>query len=185
MRVYFVTSNDKKFEEASKVFSSFAIKLERINRKYVEIQADKLEEVAEFSARYLMDNTPKPFILEDSGLFIDALKGFPGVYSSYVFRTIGLQGVLSLMEGKSNRGARFLSVVAVVHNNEVVLCRGVCEGHISHTARGHGGFGFDPIFIPRGEKRTFAEMSAADKNAYSHRGKSMRLAAKYIAENMD
>ncbi|MEM0493010.1 MAG: XTP/dITP diphosphatase [Candidatus Thermoplasmatota archaeon] len=177
-RIYFITSNKGKYNELRhKIESSgYNIILEQKDMGYPEIQADTLEEVAEYGIRYIRDRCSDPCIIEDSGLFINALKNFPGVYSKYVYLTIGLDGVLRLMSDKKNeeRSALFKSVFAYVDDkSEPVLFTGECKGLISDSIRGTHGFGYDPIFIPSGSDRTFAEMSTKEKNHYSHRGKSM------------
>jgi len=118
--------------------------------------------------------------VEDAGLFIDALNGFPGPYSSYVYRTIGVEGVLKLVEGKS-RGAAFVSVIALYHPGKGVrVFKGMCRGVIAQHPRGFSGFGFDPIFIPEGVGKTFAEMREDEKNKLSHRGEAARKLIEWL-----
>src|SRR5437870_12159871 len=106
------------------------------------------------------------FLIDDSGLFVDALGGFPGVYSSYVYRTIGPGGVLALMKREARRSARFETVFLLGRRGRPPrIFRGACEGSIARAPPGRGGFGFAPIFVPRGSRRTFGEMSLAEKNA--------------------
>src|SRR5512137_1901085 len=95
----FVTSNTHKLEEANQALSQFGMRLRIAGIEKVEIQADGLEAIASYAARIAADVSGKPVICEDSGLFIGALKGFPGPYSSYAFKTIGCEGILKLMEG--------------------------------------------------------------------------------------
>jgi XTP/dITP diphosphohydrolase len=99
-----------------------------------------------------------------------------------VFKTLGCSGVLRLLEGNPNRGARFMSYVAYCESNSEPVCfSGVSEGTIAMEARGVGGFGFDPIFIPSGaDTRTFAEMSRAEKGRHSHRAKAFRNLAEWL-----
>jgi len=91
-----------------------------------------------------------------------------------VYKTIGIQGILKLLEGVENRRACFKSAVAVVLENTIITSTGEVCGEISREPRGNQGFGFDPIFIPSGETRTFGEMSIQEKNRYSHRAKAVR-----------
>jgi XTP/dITP diphosphohydrolase len=149
-------------------------------RALPEPQADTLEEVVE--AKLAAAGRARPAILvEDSGLFIDALHGFPGVYSSYVYRTIGPEGVLALLKGRS-RHATFRTVVGLRRPRDVLLAVGETAGTISEKPRGSGGFGYDPIFIPDGQTATFAELSIGAKNALSHRGRAMRALAARLAQ---
>jgi len=174
--IYFVTGNRNKYEEAKKMIDE----IEMLHIPYPEIQADRLEEVAEYGIEYLKERIKERFFLEDSGLFIEALNGFPGVYSSYVFKTIGNDGILKLMEGIENRNAYFKAVIAY-YDGSIHLFEGICNGKISYEKRG-GGFGYDPIFIPERSNKTFGEMSKEEKNVFSHRGKAMRKFIKFLEE---
>src|SRR5512136_27508 len=140
---YFVTSNKGKFVEAQAIFGDLVQK----NIGYTEIQADTLEEVVSFGMQEVMARLRGPVIIEDAGLFIDNLKGFPGVYSAYVQKTIGNNGILKLMEGVEDRRAYFKSVVAYAEPRlEPRFFSGVVDGRIGFEARGTRGFGYDPIF---------------------------------------
>ncbi|NHW24086.1 MAG: XTP/dITP diphosphatase [Archaeoglobales archaeon] len=166
----FVTSNEGKFREAKAIAENFSIQIEWIKMEYEEPQGFNLEEIATKSAEKLVDKIKGPFFIEDSGLFIESLNGFPGPYSSYVFKTIGNRGILKLMEGISNRRAYFKSVIAYFDGSRITLFDGVVEGRISYEIRGNKGFGFDPIFL-YGD-RTFAEMGE-EKNNVSHRRRAL------------
>jgi XTP/dITP diphosphohydrolase len=114
------------------------------------------------------------FIIEDSGLFIDPLGGFPGVYSSYILKTLGNPGILRLLGDRKDRDAVFRSCFGHFSTHRgPALIKGECKGRIAFEQRGKEGFGFDPIFIPDGEERTFAEMSVEEKNSISHRGRAL------------
>ena len=162
------TSSDHKYEEAQEVLQEYGIELERLSIERVEIQADDPELIAEYSLKVL--DVDIPILIEDAGLYIDKYYGFPGPYSSYALRTITNEGILKLMEGDTDRGARYLSAVAFRDRDISVTFKGEVEGEISHEEIGKGGFGYDPIFIPsEGDGRTFGEMSAEEKNRTSHR----------------
>ena len=179
-----VTSNEGKAREFVAALAGIPWRVERVASPYEEVQADTLDEVADASARHLFGEgaVPPPFVLEDSGLFIDALKGFPGVYSAYVFHTIGYQGILRLMEGIRDREASFESRIALcLPGGNVELLSGTCSGTIPQTMRGSGGFGFDPVFIPQGDYRTFAEMSIGEKEGHSHRGHALAALRERLA----
>ncbi len=174
-----VTSNEGKAREFLAALEGIPWRVERVATAYEEIQADTLDEVAMASARSLLSSheVPPPFVLEDAGLFVDALDGFPGVYSAYVFHTVGCEGVLRLMEGmegKEDRRARFESRIALcLPGGGVELLEGTCHGTITEVVKGSGGFGFDPVFAPEGEDRTFAEMTVEEKEGLSHRGRAL------------
>jgi len=175
--LYFITSNKGKLKEAKQSFSDLGIKIVQKNLGYPEIQADTLEEVAIFGANHLKNTLNQPYILEDAGLFIDTFAGFPGVYSAYVFYMIGLKGILKLMEDfeENKRTAIFKSVYAYCEpGQKPEIFLGKCKGKISKKITGENGFGYDPIFIPEKNTKTFAEMEINEKNGYSHRGKSLQ-----------
>ncbi len=182
MELAFVTSNPGKVKEAREYLSQLGVEVYQLSLSYPEIQADTLEEVAEYGARWLAERIEVPFFLDDSGLFIPALSGFPGVYSAYVYRTIGIEGILKLMHGVSDRRAYFKSVIAY-WNGEVHVFEGRVDGEIVEP-RGSGGFGFDPIFRPSDETKTFAEMTIAEKNRISHRGRALESFATWLEENL-
>ncbi len=178
---FFVTSNVHKFNEARQVLSEYKVATAMLKIEAVEIQDDNLEPIAKASAIDAVKNCGLPIIVEDAGLFIEALNGFPGPYSSYVYRTIGTMGILKLMENVDKRDTYFQSVVAFSSLEEAPRCfHGKAKGKISQEERGKLGFGFDPIFEPSdGGNRTFAEMTTIEKNEHSHRAEALRKFAKW------
>ncbi len=176
--LHFITHNAHKFEEATEIAKSHKILLKWIDIEYEEIQADDLDNIALASCKKLIQMKPelknKHFFIEDAGLFIQSLDGFPGPYSAYIFQTLGNEGILNLMQSKDNRAAHFKSVIAFFANGKIKLFVGKTEGIITTEKRGDRGFGFDPIFLLADEALTFAEMSLTTKNLYSHRQKSLR-----------
>ncbi len=180
-QLYFITSNEGKLTELQQKLSPLKIKVIQKNLGYPEIQAESLEEVAEYGIRHVQQTFTKPFILEDAGLFIPALKGFPGVYSKYVYYTIGLEGILKLMHQQKNRQAIFRSIYGFSDEQQQPhYFVGECPGIINIEKRGTQGFGYDPIFIPNGDVRTFAEMRTTDKNRVSHRGRALDQFIAYL-----
>ncbi|KPV64402.1 MAG: Non-canonical purine NTP pyrophosphatase [Candidatus Bathyarchaeota archaeon BA2] len=179
--VFFVTCNIHKFNEARRVLAEYKVAVAMLKIKAVEIQDDKLESIAKAGATDAVKKCGLPVFVEDAGLFIEALNGFPGPYSSYVYRTIGTKGILKLMENVDKRDAYFQSAVAFSGPKETPKCfQGKAKGKISMEECGSSGFGFDPIFEPSGgHKRTFAEMTPIEKNEYSHRAEALRKFAKW------
>lgn len=172
--LYFITGNKGKFNEFNEKVQYLDISLKQKNLGYPEIQANTLEEVAGFGVNYIKNRFEYPFVIEDAGLFVDSLDGFPGVYSKYVFFTIGCKGILKLLEENTKRAAVFKSVYAYsVPNKKTMFFIGECHGRIAEYEKGKGGFGFDPIFIPDKKSVTFAEMSTKEKNKISHRGRAL------------
>lgn len=183
MLLRFITSNHHKAKEAQKIANSLDREIKIIQEEKaekIEVQAEKLAEVVKYAANQLEEEY-NSFFLEDAGLFINQLKGFPGVFSHFVFEKIGNKGILKLMDNIKNRRAEFRSVVALRVHHELKLFHGGTKGRISNTQRGEKGFGFDPIFIPKGEEETFGEMAATKKNRFSHRGKSIRKTLEYCS----
>lgn len=185
---FFVTGNTHKFHEARNVLFKFNIATVMLNIETVEIQHDDLRKIATTSASDAARKSGLPVFVEDAGLFIKALNGFPGPYSNYVYRTIGTKGILKSMENINQRDAYFHSVVAFCNPNEKTepLCfEGRVDGKITYKERGKQGFGFDPIFEPFGGRgTTFAKMSTEEKNRYSHRAKALRKFAKWYAQSV-
>ncbi len=178
---YFVTTNVHKFQEARRILSEYKIATALLRIGAVEIQDDDPENIAKASAMDAVKNSGLPIFVEDAGIFVDALNGFPGPYSSYVYRTVGTKGVLKLMRNVKSRDAYFQAVVAYSSpNEEPISFTGKVKGKISLKERGTSGFGYDPIFVPsKGDGRTFAEMSAEEKNRLSHRAKALRKFAEW------
>jgi len=173
--INFVTSNKGKFAEARAIFED----LVQRDIGYAEIQADTLEEVALYGMKEVAARLEGAVMLEDAGLFVEALKGFPGVYSAYVQKTIGNAGILRLMEGQENRKAYFKSVVAYAEPGmETVMFSGEVHGQIGFEPRGKKGFGYDPIFYV-GDV-SLAEMDLVNKNQISHRAGSMKALKKWL-----
>lgn len=174
--VFFASSNVHKYEEAEKILSEFGIKLDFYQTNLVEIQDDSLSKIALQKALDAYDKCKKPVIIEDDGLFIDSLSGFPGPFSSYVFKTIGNNGILKLVE--DNRGAKFRAVIAYCDSNKKPkLFEYSISGKISKNLQGKG-WGYDPIFIPEKQNKTYAEL--AEKNKISHRYESLKKFADWF-----
>jgi XTP/dITP diphosphohydrolase len=173
--IYFVTSNKGKYVEAQAIFGDLVQK----DIGYNELQVDTLEEVVDFGMKEVMARLKGPVIIEDAGLFVDGLKGFPGVYSAYVQKTIGNSGILRLMEGMDDRRAAFKSVVGYAEPGaEPVVFKGKLKGDIGFEPRGTGGFGYDPIFYVNG--KSLAEMSLEEKNRISHRAGAMKALKQWL-----
>ena len=177
--VFFATGNIHKFNEARSILSPmhFAVVLLRV--KGDEIQSNSLKDIAQASATNAYNRTNLPIFVEDAGLFIDNLDGFPGPYAAYVYKTIHNRGILRLMEGIKDRRAKFQSVIAYVDETlkEPRCFEGESKGKITSTERFQQkktAFGFDPIFQPVGSSKSFAEMTIEEKNSYSHRAKALR-----------
>ena len=182
----FATGNDHKLEEANAALSKYEIHASKFTGFHkLEIQSNDLEAIASTALALILQKTKEPVFVEDSGLFIHELNGFPGPYSSYASETLGVEGILKLMDGAKSRKAEFRSSVAFgIGGKWLANFSSATEGIIQLQARGSAGFGFDPIFIPMWTQRTFAEMELKEKTIYSHRAKAIsKLALWYLNES--
>ena len=173
--ILFATSNKNKFDEATRILSNSKINLEFFNTNLVEIQDDSISEIATQKVKDAFNRSQKSTIVEDDGLFIDSLNGFPGPYSSFIFKTIGNNGIIELVG--SNRNAKFVSVIAYFDGEDIEIFESSINGKISDKPRGDG-WGYDPIFIPENQSQTYAEL--AYKNKISHRYESLSKFASWF-----
>ncbi|MBM1154362.1 XTP/dITP diphosphatase [archaeon] len=181
----FVTGNPGKAWEVALLLRPFGIGIIPKKLDLIEIQSDNLEEIVRHKAQQAAKILKQPLVVEDSGLFIRALKGFPGPFSSYVLRTIGCSGILKLMEGVHDRAAEFRAVVAFIDPqlHDPVLFHGCVSGQIALQEGARiAGFGFDPIFIPEGFTKPFSEMSTEEKNRVSHRARAFTAFAQWFLQ---
>lgn len=193
MKIIFVTGNKGKLLEASELLGPLGHNVAQFTHngiipEFTEPQSEGIEEVAISKMEQALGMMPgeidsdSAVIVEDAGLFIGSLGGFPGPYSSYVEDKLGLHGILRLMEGETNRNAEYRAVVAFHHNGTTSIFRGVCEGVIGLEKRGEGGFGYDPIFIPRSSNGlSCAEMTASEKSSISHRGEALKKLLEFLS----
>jgi XTP/dITP diphosphohydrolase len=185
LELVIATRNRKKVEEIRRILEGMPVALHSLDDfpgcPEVEEDQDTFEGNAVKKATAVARYSGKPAIADDSGLEVDALGGAPGVYSAR-YSGAGddrknLEKVLSELEGMedSGRGARFVCVVALAFpDGSVETFFGFAEGRIGTEPKGISGFGYDPVFYPTGHDRTFAEMSADEKDALSHRGVALK-----------
>ncbi|MCZ7391836.1 MAG: XTP/dITP diphosphatase [Candidatus Methanoperedens sp.] len=180
-KIVFVTGNAHKVKEAGDILSPLGITVEQNNCGYPELQEDNLEAIAKFGAQWAAKNLNQEVMVDDSGLFIEALGGFPGPYSAYVFDTLGNERILKLMEGEKNRSAVFKCVIGYCRpGEEAIVFSGEVNGEIAKGIRGSAGFGYDPIFEVGGV--TFGEMKEEEKNRLSHRYRALVEFARWLKE---
>ena len=169
----FVTSNENKLREAAEILG---VELDRAELEVPEIQSLDFGEVAAakaLSAREALGAPSHLVIVDDSGLAIGAWGGFPGALTKWLMKSVGNAGLLRMLATEEDRSALAVCAVAVVdESGSVQVFWGVVEGEVSHESRGDGGFGFDPIFVPEGETRTYAEMGE-EKSMDSHRARAL------------
>jgi XTP/dITP diphosphohydrolase len=180
-KIIFVTGNTHKIKEAGDILSSCGITVEQNNCGYPELQEYELEKIAAYGAEWAANKLGSEVMVDDSGIFIRALGGFPGPYSAYVFDTLGNERILKLMERETDRKAVFRCVIGYCRPGEKArLFAGEVDGDISLEGRGDAGFGYDPIFAVGG--RTFGEMGEYEKNLLSHRYRALLKFADWLNE---
>ena len=186
MRIIAATKNKNKLNEISQITKDFGLGLvSQADVGLGDVEIDETgstcEENSYIKAKAICDMTGEPAIADDSGLFVDALNGAPGVNSA---RYSGVHGddaaarrlILKQLEGLpyKKRTALFVCVITLVFpDGRKLVARGECPGHIAYEEKGTGGFGYDCIFIPQGKRRTFAQMPQSYKNEYGHRGRAL------------
>ena len=187
--LYFITENIHKYDEISKIFlkEKMNFQLKHCQLKTIEIQAESNKDVAIFKLKSVKTKIDGSFFIEDAGFFVDEpLKGFPGVYSSYVFKTIGNEGILKLINDFSHTKAHFSAIIALYFKpkDHIFFFEGSVDGKVSNKIRGDNGFGFDPIFIPNEvPNKTFGEMSTEEKNKISHRGLALKKLIDFLKKS--
>ena len=188
--IIFATNNAHKLGEVQALlgdaFSLVTLRACGITEDIPET-APTLEGNALQKARYVYERTGKSCFADDTGLEVDALGGAPGVRSAR-YATDGhdfeanKRLLLHNLEAESNRKANFRTVIALILDGEEFLFEGRVDGSITRTPSGNGGFGYDPLFIPEGYDVTFADMSADEKNAISHRGRAVAKLVEFLKD---
>lgn len=188
MKILFATNNAHKLAEVAAVLGEgWELVTPRDCGVVEEIPETQptLEGNASEKAHYLNDRTGLDCFADDTGLEVEALAGAPGVHSAR-YATDGHDFaannrlLLKNLEGCDNRRARFRTVISLLIGGEEHLFEGVVEGRIIDEETGHEGFGYDPLFVPDGYDRTFAQMTTAEKNATSHRARAVRKLAAFL-----
>ena len=189
-KLVFATNNPHKLEEIRAILGS---KLEILSLADIGCDADipetaeTLEGNALIKAHYVYDNYKLDCFADDTGLEVDALHGLPGVHTAryaYPDRHDPEANMIKLLEAlreKNDRNARFRTVIALIEKGKEHLFEGVVEGVIAREKSGTQGFGYDPVFIPEGNSKTFAELGEDIKNTISHRARAVQKLAEYLA----
>lgn len=146
--IYFASSNSNKYLEIEPILRQYGIVSHFAKMSLQEIQSESVQQIAEAKCTNAFDYLQKPVIIEDDGFYLSSLKGFPGQYSSFVYKTLGNQGILKLMQNRADRKAYFLSVIAYGDGHTFKIFSGKTRGMISKLAT-DGGWGFDPILCPK------------------------------------
>ena len=188
MKIVFATNNPNKLKEIQSLIPK---EIEIISLKEIGCTedipetGDSLEANAFQKAYYIKENYNYDCFADDTGLEIDTLNGAPGVYSARYAgpeksAEANIEKILSELQGKENRKAKLRTAIALTINNEEHLFEGKINGHISKVKQGNEGFGYDPIFMPENENRSFAQMSIVEKGTISHRGRAVKKLVAYL-----
>ena len=154
MKITYVTGNWAKIDSARQILEPLGFEIDNVKLDTVEIQADDVEEVAKYSAKWASEKLKCNVLKNDSGLFVEALNGFPGVYTHYADDTIGEDGLLKLLDGVENRKAYFKEALAYQeYGKEPVVFVGITRGTIAKEKSGTYGWSWDFVFIPEGETK--------------------------------
>ena len=155
-KITYVTGNWAKIDSAKQILEPLGYEVDNIKLNTIEIQADDTEEVAKFSAKWASEQLKCAVLKNDSGLFVEALNGFPGVYTHYVDETLGEDGLLKLLDGVENRKAYFKEVLAYCeYGKEPITFTGTTKGTIAKEKSGTYGWSWDFVFVPDGQDKTF------------------------------
>lgn len=168
----FVTSNANKWREAQRILG-YAI--ERVELDLDELQAESVGAVALAKSRVAYQRLQRPVIVEDAGFELLALGGFPGPYIKYWERQGGLESICRAADGLGDRRVRAVCALGICTEAGSEVVEGAVEGLLALHPRGNSGFGWDAVFVPQGEGRTFGEMTPEEKDARSHRRRAWEL----------
>ena len=191
MELVFATHNQNKFEEVQ-VLMPKHIKLLSLNMincfDEIEETGITLEENAQLKADFVTKNYGYSCFSDDTGLLVDSLNGAPGVYTARYGgpekdANTNMHKLLVELKESTNRKAHFKTAIALNINSEKHLFSGIADGTIAHEKSGQKGFGYDPIFIPEGYNKTFAELPLAVKNKISHRGRAIQKLIAFLSEH--
>ena len=169
-RLLFVSSNVGKVREVEAILGA---PVEQLDLDLPEIQALEVDEVARHKALTAFERAGQPVVVEDTGLYVEALRGLPGALVRWFLATIGPGGICDLIPRGADRTASARTALAYCHGGTVETFSGETRGVIVPAPAGRGGFGWDPIFQPFGASRTFAEMDIAEKTLYSMRRQAL------------
>lgn len=178
----FATNNANKVAEIKKMLGNL-FTVTSLKEAGIDIDIpepyDTLEENARAKSKTIFEMTGKNCFSEDTGLFVDALNGQPGVKSARyagdkATNKENIEKLLANLNGVEKRTARFKTIISLMQAGKEFQFEGVCEGEIIETPVGEKGFGYDAVFIPDGNEKTFAQMETEEKNIYSHRKKAMK-----------
>lgn len=176
--IYFVTSNENKLKEAESILKR---KLNQINLEVDEIQEIDVEKVVKDKAKRAYLKIRKPVLVEDTGFYISALNDFPGALIKWLLKTIGNEGICKIVN--KNRRIKAKTCFCLYNEKHYHIFTGELEGTLARKPLGETGFGWDPIFIPKGSKKSFAQLSKEEKNKISMRFLALEKLKNFLNHN--
>ncbi|MHA2151277.1 MAG: XTP/dITP diphosphatase [Candidatus Thorarchaeota archaeon] len=168
-RLILVTQNEHKLEELTPLFKKYKVEFETTTLEKYEIRSENIEEIAQVAAKVAFEALQTPVVVDDTGFFVKSLNGFPGSYAGIVHKFIGKEGILQLMTNHEDRESEFKTAVGYYDGQTLESFVGTMSGVVVSKPAGKIGFGYDPIFIPEGFEKTYAELSFEEKISISHR----------------
>jgi XTP/dITP diphosphohydrolase len=192
MPLIFASNNQHKLDEVSAILEPTGVEIKGLSAigftREIEETGTTFHENAAIKAKAIYDETGMDCFADDSGLEVEALNGEPGVYSA---RYAGQHGnhqannlkLLEALKSQTNRNACFKTVIALMIQGELHYFEGRVDGQITEEIIGEKGFGYDPVFVPNGYNKTFAEMPAEIKNSISHRKRALEAMLGYLSQN--
>lgn len=174
---YFATTNEHKLREVSHIFG---YDLEKVHLELTEPQMLDVEAIAQAKALEAFEKVGAPVLVEDTGWYFEAWNGLPGAFAKFFMDTVGCTGILKMMANEENRRAKVKTAVAYHDGKAVHLFVGELGGVVTPEERGESKFGFDRIFQPDGQQKTYGEMTLEEKNAISHRGVAIRKVKQFL-----
>lgn len=174
--ITFVTGNKNKLKEVEEILG---MKLKHQDIDLHEIQEVSVECVVEHKAKKAYELINKPVVVEDTGFCFDAFNGFPGALIKWVLKYLGRENICKMLNG-FDRSAKAVCAVGYYDGKNFQLFKGEIDGKIADFPKGDSKFGFDPLFIPEGQKKTFAEMSLEEKNKISDRSQAWKKFKEFL-----
>jgi XTP/dITP diphosphohydrolase len=184
-RLVLITQNKHKLKEITPLFRKYNVDFDTTSHEKHEIRSENIEDIARVAAKVAFETLQRPVVVDDTGFFVDSLNGFPGSYAGIVLKFIGYEGILRLMTDKVERTSVFKTAVGYFDGQHLESFLGTMSGSVARESAGVGGFGYDPIFIPDGFTKTYAELTFDEKVSISHRTKAFDEFLKWYSSTLD
>ena len=181
-RLVLVTQNQHKLKELTPLFKKYNVEFDTTTLEKYEIRSESIEEIARVAAKVAFETIQKPVVVDDTGFFVDSLNGFPGSYAGIVLKSIGYEGILRLMTDHENRVSEFQTAVGYYDGHQLESFVGTMSGVVASKPAGEDGFGYDPIFVPDGFTKTYAELTFEEKVSISHRTNAFEKFLKWYSK---